>query len=100
MIRLVISLVKVSIFALVVLVLSHILKWNGKSLSDQVRDQMIQAEKSPVLYDLKEWSSKTFHQAVKRGKEKLSAASKNHESDDLSPEEQKQLRELLKQLDR
>lgn len=43
--RLLIGLFKLSFFAVLVLVLSHWIKWDGRTISDQVRSQMSHPEK-------------------------------------------------------
>ena len=53
MIRLVLALVKYGVFAIVVIILSQWLQWDGMSVSDQVRQRMAHPGKLPSLQILK-----------------------------------------------
>ncbi len=54
---------KASVFALVILVASHLIKWNGRTVSDQVRSTLSSAEKSPALKTVKKKSKAIFGEA-------------------------------------
>lgn len=54
---------KASLVVLVILVASHLVKWNGRTVSDQVRSTLSSAEKLPTLKTMtrksKEWMSES-----------------------------------------
>lgn len=54
---------KASLFAVVVLVASHFVKWNGKTVSDQVRSTLSSAEKSPAVKSVKKKSKALLNEA-------------------------------------
>jgi len=49
MFKLIFGIIKLAIFTVVVLIASHHIKWDGKTVSDQVKTHMSQAQKSPAL---------------------------------------------------
>lgn len=54
---------KASLFAVVVLVASHFVKWNGKTVSDQVRSTLSSAEKSPAVKSVTKKSKALLNEA-------------------------------------
>lgn len=55
MIKLVSTLVKLVFFCGVVLVLGSLIRWNGKTVSDQIKTGVSKAEKSPWVIQTQEW---------------------------------------------
>lgn len=54
---------KASLFALVILVGSHLVKWNGRTVSDQVRSTLSSAEKFPTVKTVKKKSQTLMNDA-------------------------------------
>lgn len=55
---------KATLFTLVILVASHLIRWNGRTVSDQVRSTLSSAEKSPALKTVKKKSKVIMNEAA------------------------------------
>lgn len=85
---------KASLFALVVLVASHFVSWNGRSVSDQVRSTISSAERSPSLRTVKKKSARLIEDA--RSVAENALHSEPSKKDDSIPQEDKEeLRALI-----
>ena len=78
---------KLSVFAVIVLVIAHSVEWKGKTISDQVKTQM-----SQVMH------SKTYQQAENYAKT-LGSDIKN-EAEAILPTEKEKLKNLIKDLNK
>lgn len=109
--------IKTSLFALAILVLGSMIRWNGETLSDQVKTGIAHAEPSRVAEKIKRWASglvddarDTARRAVgsqnpsrreryrRPQAEAIEAAAE--EDGDISPTERQKLRALIEELNR
>ncbi len=58
MLRAIGFMIKVTVFAVLVLIAGNWFKWGGKTISDQVRTQLSHAERSDVAAQVKSWTKK------------------------------------------
>lgn len=56
MLRFVLLILKLSTFALLVLVLGNWIHWGDRTVSDRVKDQISQAERSPAIRQARDWA--------------------------------------------
>jgi len=63
---------KASLFAVVILVASHFVRWNGKTVSDQVRSTLSSAEKSPAVKSVTKKSKALLNEAKDAAKDVVS----------------------------
>ncbi len=88
---------KVACFSVFVLILGNAVTWRGRSLSDHVRMQVLSAEKSEVIYTLRNWA-KHVTQDVRLGYQKKSASTTAPAQDVISASERQKLRALIREL--
>lgn len=60
---------KVTIFAAIVLALSHYVRWDGKTISDQMKTSLSQAERSAPVKAVKKTATELLSDAKKAGSE-------------------------------
>ncbi len=60
---------KITIFAVIVLALGHLIKWDGKTISDQMKTSLSQAERSAPVKAAKRTASELLSDAKKAGSE-------------------------------
>src|SRR5262245_11046742 len=88
---------KVAIFSLAVLILGNWIKWDGLTLSDQVKTHLSHAESTVPYYEkLKDWAGDLVDDAragaVKR------KSTKNREDQEIKASERQKLRALIREL--
>ena len=97
---------KLSLFAIAVLMLGNWVRWDGRTISDQVRLKMSSASREvPVgVAKLKNWGDHVSS-GVAGGKSKRTASASHsnpvsaaHTSDRISPAERDKLRSLIQEL--
>jgi hypothetical protein len=88
-------LVKISVFSLIVLVLGNWLRWDGKTISDQVRLKMSHAEESGVFDHFKSWTESLTSDAKRGFRKKISEASMDEE---IPSSEKQKLKALIREL--
>lgn len=94
MLSLISKIFKVTLFALVVIVLANVFYWDGKSISDQVKHSLAQAKRVNLGGTLKDWSEgakKTF----KRGSLNIPSSVGTGE---IQTSEREKLRALIRDL--
>ena len=95
MLKLLLNLLKLSLFAVLVLVVAHYVKVEGRSISDQVDTHIARAERAPVIKEVKNWTSRT---AAALKHDRASGSTKGRSTEDsteANPEERQELRKLL-----
>jgi hypothetical protein len=92
--------VKVTLFSLLVLILGNWLRWDGKTISDQVRLRMSHAERSNVLGAVRGWAEKITHDARKGIQKKLdqTTTSTEEEEEEIPSSERQKLKALIREL--
>jgi|GEM_PF-1020651 hypothetical protein len=89
------SLIKLMIFAIIILILGVTLQWNGKSLSDHVQAEVEKAKTSNWYLSLKIWSKKITQEAYHGFQKQLSQTSSPEQISDV---EKDKLKNLMKEL--
>ncbi len=64
MLKLLGFIIKISVFSLVVIALSHLVQLRGRTVSDQVKIQMAQAEKAEITRSVKKFATESVPSAV------------------------------------
>jgi len=105
MLRLIGWTLKVTAFAVLVLVLANWIRWDGKTISDQVRTQMSHAEDLSILETIKGWAEKLTLDARKGSTRKRSSGtsaamkgSREEAGNDIPSSERQKLRALIREL--
>ncbi len=94
---------KLVFFSAVVLVLSHIVRWDGKTVSDQVRTGLAQAEHvtatsqwlPPILSPVRSWASHLLGDARSGNRRSSASESANESGDTVAPSERRKLQSLI-----
>ena len=89
-------LIKISLFSLLVLILGNWIRWNGVTISDQIKFQMAHAEKSAVWMNITQWSENMVHDARDGFKKKPQLRST--ELEDHPSSERRKLKALIQEL--
>ncbi|MEK6578827.1 MAG: hypothetical protein AABZ55_06340 [Bdellovibrionota bacterium] len=100
MLRLLGWLIRAAVFALVVLVLGNWFQYKGKTLSDQVRTGMAQAERTSVYKEAKTWANQVKSKTGFNHKVTKIAPKANPEisDEDLPASERQKLKALIHEL--
>lgn len=88
-------LLKFTIFSLLILVLGNWLRWDGKTISDQVKLRMSHAEEAGILGTVKGWADRVTHDAKQGFKRKMTEMPMQEE---ISPTERQKLKALIREL--
>ncbi len=106
MIRLILSFVKTILFSALILVLGHVIQWNGTSLSERIGNQIDNAQSGLILKDLKKWSNqvmnkinnsqKNIQAKAKKQVDEIKTSQSDH--DTISESERKKLRSLIENI--
>lgn len=89
---------KLSIFSMIVLILGNWLKLGDKTISDQVKTEMIHAENSEIAGKLRKWSGELTHDIRLGYKKRFRSESNDPES--IMPSERQKLKNLIEELNR
>lgn len=95
MLRLIGFFLKVSLFSIIVLILGNLVRWEGRTISDQVKTQMAHAERSSLLGEIRHWAEQLTREARKGGFKKLHSASSDEE---FPSSERQKLKTLIQEL--
>jgi hypothetical protein len=101
MLRVMGYLFKLTLFSILILVLGNVLRWDGKTISDQVRLQMSHAERSGLFGTVRNWADRVTYDTRKGFQQKTGhSLSESSESEDISPSERQKLKALIRELNR
>jgi hypothetical protein len=107
MLKVLMALLKITVFAAIVVVLANVIKWDGKTISDQVKTGLAHAEResTTTVNKVKNWAGSVTnpkasheqkgarpHMAIAPVKKKFST------SDGITESEREKLRTLMRQL--
>lgn len=95
MLKLIGFLIKASLFTILILVLGNAIEWNGKTISDQVKTHLAQAQRWDVSDKVKSWSGNLVDDAKKGATRKP-----QRENTDIPHSEREKLRDLIRELNR
>ncbi len=112
MFRLIGYLLKVAFVTALILVLGQIVRWEGRTVSDQIKTRLAKAEKSPIVDRVSDWAESWVSErgAPKRRAPQLSerpkpvaaerpvAAGSPGDGREIPPSERQKLRELIREL--
>jgi len=95
-------LIKLTVFSVLVLVLGNWLRWDGKSISDQIKTRMAHAEKENILNTVQDtvrgWAEKVTHDARKGYRKKLEQPTAIAPQEEISSSERQKLKALIREL--
>jgi len=94
---------KIATFSALILVLGSWVRWEGRTISDQVKTHLSQAERSDIFTDLKNWAGALFRDANKGASKnnssiQISASESESDSDRIPASERQKLRALIREL--
>ena len=95
------SMIKILFFSIIVLVIGNWIHWNGRTVSDQIKVQMSNAERSDVFHRFQSWSKTLADDAKKRIHPQNKSNLKSSDSlniDEIPPTEREKLRALIRDL--
>lgn len=103
MFRAIAWMLKLAIFTVLVLVLSHSVKWDGKTVSDRMKTHMSSLQRSGVVENAKSWAEKVTDDARQGiGKSIGGATDKAQKGaspeERIAPTERQKLRTLIREL--
>jgi hypothetical protein len=102
MLRLLGWLIKLGVFATIVLVLGHVVTWKGKTISDQVKTQLSHAERTDLVGKVKRWSKEIDSTPLNLGTGSGGTAPKTGAGKDTAEEllssERQKLKALIQEL--
>jgi hypothetical protein len=98
MLRLIGTVIKTAIFAIIVLVLGNWLRWDGKTISDQVKIGMAHAEKQNILQSVRVWAEQITHDAKQGLRRKPSQPLTSQSTEEISSSERQKLKALIREL--
>jgi hypothetical protein len=87
--------VKMAFFSLFILFLGSWLRWDGKTLSDQIKLHMSHTERSDIFDSMRSWATKITEE-VQAGSQKKSKQSTDEE--EISSSERQKLKALIREL--
>ena len=94
MLKIIMFLFKVGILAAIVLVLGNVIEWRGKTVSDQIKTQWAQAQRTEIANQIRDWASKITQDSAQGVRKKQDA----QESPEISSSERQKLRALIREL--
>jgi hypothetical protein len=90
--------IKVVFFSVIVLILGNWLRWDGKTISDQVKLRMSHAERSNLLGVVRNWADEVTHDARKGIQKKLNYSRASEEEEEIPSSEKQKLKALIREL--
>lgn len=96
MFKLIGTLLKVTLFAIVILVLANVFEWRGKTISDQVKTQLSHAERLPVTHQVKRWAGGLVKDSNTGAQNR--ARQKDTDLDQITASERQKLKSLIEEL--
>lgn len=91
------TLIKLCLFSLGVLALGNWIRWNGRTISDQVRIGMAHAEKSNIFESFKTWTE-TVTRDARQGALKKPKFNSAYSDEGITSSERQKLKALIKEL--
>lgn len=93
------SIIKISLFTVVILLLGNSIHIGGRTVSDQIRIGLSQVERGPIGDKVKAWSA-VLTSDMKKGAAKISTAPGSHvqHQEKLEPSERLKLKKLIEDL--
>jgi hypothetical protein len=88
-------LIKLLAFSTLILMLGNWLRWDGKTVSDQVRLHMAHADESGLVSTMRDWAEQVTHDARKGFQKKLTHVSATEE---IPSSERQKLKALIREL--
>ena len=86
---------KATLFAVLILIGSHFVSWNGRSVSDQVRSSISSAERSPSLKAVKKTSARLLEDARTAAEDAISSEKAGKKEGNIPEEDKEELRALI-----
>jgi len=84
MLRVLVSLLKLSVFTVAILIAGELVQWNGHTIGEhaliQVKKMGIQIQKNPIKRDLENWAVHWTSASPKKSKTEKSITSKDQEN--------------------
>jgi len=91
--------IKIALFTVIVLILGNWVRWDGKTISDQIKVRMSHAEKSGVFDEARTWTEKLTLDAKKGIQKKLNQVSNQVSiEEDIPASEKQKLKALIREL--
>ena len=107
MLKFVKTLIKIALFSILVLVIGNLVRWKGKTISDQVQTQISHAERTgtevgeKLPKEIKKWSSgvvRSTRSVVQQAKQSPHLQKIRTQMEDVSVVERKKLRAFIQDL--
>ena len=95
------AMIKFGLFALVIVIISHMIHWDGETLSDQVKSSMAKAERTSLYQDVTHKSSEiveSIKDQVLPTKTRKNISKKSKKLDEFTDREKLKLREIIRDL--
>lgn len=89
---------KLGAFAALVLVMGSLIKWNGKTISDQLKTQLSSAERSETVSHVKGWAGGLIKDSGKAPHSVRRPSRNPDSSEDIPSSERQKLRQLIREL--
>lgn len=86
---------KLTVFSLLVLVIGNWLRWDGITISDQIKLKMSHAEDTGLFDSVRDWADQLTHDAKRGFHKKLGQISSQEE---IPSSERQKLRALIREL--
>jgi hypothetical protein len=102
MLRAIFFVIKLVAFSALVLVLGNLIRWDGRTVSDQIRTRLAHAERSELTTEVRDWAGNLVSDARQGARKKQAAPALsgrgNSESDSITSSERQKLRALIREL--
>lgn len=108
MLRAISFILKLAILSVIVLVLGNWIRWGDNTISDEIRSQMAQAQRSQFLHETKAWTQDLFNDFRKGAsrlketrpalKPRQSSSGQEADPEGILPTERQKLRALIHEL--
>jgi len=95
MLKLIALFLKLALFSLFVLVLGNWVRWDGKTISDQVKLKMSHADEADIIGSVRDWADRLTHDAKHGFQKKMDRVTAQEE---ISPSERQKLKALIREL--
>lgn len=95
MLKLIGLVLKLALFSFFVLVLGNWVRWDGKTISDQVKLRMSHADEYEIIGSVKTWADQLTQDAKQGFHKKIDRVAAQEE---ISPSERQKLKALIREL--
>ncbi len=89
---------KIALLSTLVLILGNWVRWDGKTISDQVKLKMAHAERTHLLGTMRGWAEKLTQDARKGIQRKAEQITGAPPQDEISSSERQKLKALIREL--